>query len=141
MRMLYFVVIAVSVSLLAGCGGGNPSEESSLPAAPETTVKATASQEKGLEKLPGAGITSGAYGRDDPFETAFYGGSGYTAETPKEGAFILEGIIWDEKNPLAFINGKIVRVGKKIGGYEVVEIKVGRVKLQKGDEILELKIP
>ena len=50
----------------------------------------------------------------------------------------LQGILWDEKNPSAVINGRVVSVGSKIDGNLVVEIKQDRVTLNNGFDIIEL---
>jgi hypothetical protein len=41
----------------------------------------------------------------------------------------LNGIVWDEKNPYAMVNDKVVKVGDVIEGFRVLEIKQGSVIL------------
>lgn len=66
--------------------------------------------------------------------------------TPGEGSpkvyqgLDLDGIIWDEKNPLAIINGRIVKINDKVGDKLVVDIKRDRVILSDGVNNLELKL-
>ncbi|RKY29845.1 MAG: hypothetical protein DRP68_06800 [Candidatus Omnitrophota bacterium] len=43
--------------------------------------------------------------------------------------YILEGIIYDEKAPLAMINGRMVKEKDKIDNLEVIEISPNSVKL------------
>jgi hypothetical protein len=59
------------------------------------------------------------------------------APTP---TFFLEGVLWDDRNPYAVVNGEVRGVGDKIGQYEVVEITRDSVTLRSGDEVLELKL-
>ncbi len=47
----------------------------------------------------------------------------------QEKTYILEGIIYDEKAPLAMINGRMVKEKDKIGNLEVMEISPNSVKL------------
>ena len=55
----------------------------------------------------------------------------------------LEGIIWDEKNPMAIINDKIVGVEEEIAGAKIVGITQNEVIFNvDGQEIkLKLQIP
>lgn len=46
----------------------------------------------------------------------------------------------EEKN-FAFINNEIVKVGDKVGDYEVVKIEKNRVLLKKGDRSFYLALP
>lgn len=43
---------------------------------------------------------------------------------------VLKGILWDNENPLAIINGKIVGQGKMIGGVKVKKIYPNSVRLE-----------
>lgn len=53
---------------------------------------------------------------------------------------ILNGIVWDKKNPKAIINGEIVNVGDKVDESTVVDIRLNRVILNDGTENFELKL-
>lgn len=55
---------------------------------------------------------------------------------------LLSGILWDEKNPSAIINGRIVGIGDKVDGNTVVSIKQDSVILNDGisDFILRLEL-
>ncbi|MGA2775024.1 MAG: hypothetical protein ABSE81_03050 [Candidatus Omnitrophota bacterium] len=57
-----------------------------------------------------------------------------------EGNLDLKGIIWDEKLPLALINGKTVKIGDKVGPNTVVDIRKDRVVLNDGSRDWELKL-
>lgn len=52
----------------------------------------------------------------------------------------LTGIIWDEENPYAIINGNVVRVGDVVSGSEVVGIERESVTLRKEDGVYMLGI-
>jgi len=53
---------------------------------------------------------------------------------------ILNGIMWDEKNPKAIINDIIVQKGDKINGNTVIEIGQNRVILNDGTANFELTL-
>jgi len=52
----------------------------------------------------------------------------------------LEGIIWDEKSPLALINGRTIRIGDKLGSDKVIDIQKNKVVLSDGIRERELKL-
>jgi len=73
--------------------------------------------------------------RRDPFTSSLI--------TPVESSsfrLYLTGILWDEKNPTAIINGKIIGIGDKVGGNSVVDIKKDRVILNDGFSDFELRL-
>lgn len=51
---------------------------------------------------------------------------------------ILNGILWDNKSPMAIVNEKIVKIGDKIDGNVVVDIEQDRVILNDGSKNIEL---
>lgn len=51
---------------------------------------------------------------------------------------ILNGILWDSKNPMAIVNEGIVKEGDIISGNKVIEIKQDRVILNDGSKDIEL---
>jgi hypothetical protein len=53
-------------------------------------------------------------------------------ESPK--ASVLEGILWDTKNPKVIINGNILGLGDKVGSGEIVDIKQTSVTIKDGTE-------
>jgi hypothetical protein len=55
--------------------------------------------------------------------------------------FTLKAISYSQRNYMAIINNRILKVGDLIGGYRVLRIETNRVILGKGDksEILKLK--
>ena len=52
----------------------------------------------------------------------------------------LVGIVWDGEESRALIGDAIIRIGDKIGGNTVVDIKKERVILNDGAELFELKL-
>ncbi len=54
------------------------------------------------------------------------------------GGLILNGIMWDKKNPLAIINEEIVKIGDKVDGNTVVGIEQDRAILNDGNKNIEL---
>jgi hypothetical protein len=56
---------------------------------------------------------------------------------PQQPEFRLEGIVYDENNPMAIVNGAIVSPGDSVGGAQVVAISIESVTLSvRGEEII-----
>jgi hypothetical protein len=55
-------------------------------------------------------------------------------------ALTIEGITWDEKNPIAVISGEIYNVGDSLGANTIVEIQRDRVILGDGENTFELRL-
>ncbi|MCK5014324.1 MAG: hypothetical protein KAS66_10935 [Candidatus Omnitrophica bacterium] len=53
------------------------------------------------------------------------------AESPK--ASVLEGIMWDSRNPKAIINGYILGIGEKVGSGVIINIKQTSVTVTNGN--------
>lgn len=69
----------------------------------------------------------------DPFSASSAPIKGYRG-------FVLSGIMWDKESPTAIINDNIVKIGDKISGNAVVDIKQDRVILSDGIKDFELKL-
>lgn len=52
--------------------------------------------------------------------------------SPRAGAPILTGIVWDAVRPLAVVDGEPVTVGETVAGWQLVEIQPGGVVIQQG---------
>ncbi|NQU19210.1 general secretion pathway protein GspB, partial [bacterium] len=52
----------------------------------------------------------------------------------------VSGIIWDEVNPQAIINSKILAEGDSIGGFSIEKIEKQKVILSDGKKRIELNI-
>ena len=75
------------------------------------------------------------YALKDPFhEESYKGEEGRGVVRVEEGvqspSFVLEGVVWNSKRPQAILNGKIVELGGKIGGAEIVAIDKKGVKIR-----------
>lgn len=76
------------------------------------------------------------WGRD-PFSGKIY----VTASRAQGlGDLKVEGIIWDKNNPMAMVNGHVLKKGDNFKGNVVVDIKENSVILNDGNRDLELKI-
>lgn len=56
------------------------------------------------------------------------------------GRAILNGIIWDIERPLSIINNEIVKIGDKIAGNTVIDIKQDKVILNNGVGNFEVRL-
>lgn len=78
-------------------------------------------------------------GRKDPFSPPV------VKEAEKAGAEVLtgvrlEGIIWDEKNPMAIINDKVAGIGDTVSGAKVVEIRQNEVVFDVNGQRISVKL-
>lgn len=55
-------------------------------------------------------------------------------------SFTLKGTLLDGENQIAIINGKFLRMGEEISGYEVVKISNNEVLLNSGDHEIFLEV-
>lgn len=60
--------------------------------------------------------------------------------TASGAGLMLGGIMWDKENPMAIINGRIVKTGDNVGGNIVVDIRQDSVILNDGGKDVELRI-
>ncbi len=79
---------------------------------------------------------TGSAGRD-PFgigstETSNAGATAVKA--PPIASLKLDGIVWGGFEPRAIINGKMVKAGDQVSGFEIVEIKKDGVRLSRDGE-------
>jgi len=76
-------------------------------------------------------LSSEIYGRNDPFDRLIASNfNNSNSQTQNSG---LSGIIWSAENPLAIINGKVVKIGDKTSLGKVAAIEPGMVVVE--DEI------
>lgn len=52
----------------------------------------------------------------------------------------LEGIIWDEKKPIAVINDKVVSIGDEVSGARIVEIRQNEVIFDVNGQMVSVKL-
>ena len=50
----------------------------------------------------------------------------------------VKGVVWDEKNPYAIVDGKIVKQGDKIGTVEIIEIRKKSVVIKEDSQMYEI---
>lgn len=60
------------------------------------------------------------------------------ADKPGNSDLRLAGVVWDEKNPQALINDRIVKEGDSIGNYKIMKIEKNRVIVTDGAKDTEL---
>lgn len=72
----------------------------------------------------------------DPFNKS---GGDVFVQGPSASPLSLDGIIWSPKKPLALINGKLVGVGAKFNGVEVMEIGRENVRINVNGQALVLE--
>ncbi len=53
---------------------------------------------------------------------------------------VLQGIFWDETNPKAVLNDRVLGQGDALGAYKVMEIKPSSVVLLMGEKKIELRV-
>jgi len=75
--------------------------------------------------------------RRDPFTLAPIS---TTPTSSDKEALSLTGIVWDKENPVAIINGRIVKVGNTVSGNTVLAINPSNVILSDGNRTIELKL-
>ena len=82
------------------------------------------------------------HGRRDPFEPLVT--STGELRTPRSGNVTgmlhLEGVLWDPQQPMAIVNGTVLRVGDEVEGYHLVEIRPEAIVVD-GGEAGRLVIP
>lgn len=62
------------------------------------------------------------------------------AASPQTSELALSGILWDAAQPIAIINGQMVRVGEELEGYRVVEISHDVVSVTDGTQTFQLQL-
>ena len=123
--MIRFINLLFMILLVCGLIIGHTAQSQ------QPTQKAREKQEPNEEPL-----SPMKYGRDNPFTPV-------TEEFPRvieKGRAELEGIMWDEKQPLALIGGAIVKVGDKTSQGTVTKIEKDKVILQDGIRQYEIRL-
>lgn len=63
-----------------------------------------------------------------------------TVQLPKSVSMTVSAIVWDEKRPLANIDGEIVGVGQQIEGFKVIQINKTNVIVNNGEGEVTLEL-
>jgi len=50
--------------------------------------------------------------------------------TVARGGLHLEGVVWNDDVPLAFVNGRVAGVGDRVGGFKVIAIDTEKVTFE-----------
>lgn len=74
---------------------------------------------------------------NDPFVRA----PGFVNDPGADEPYALGGILFDDEDPIAIINGRRVYVGDEVNGREVVDIGENWVILKRGGSEIELTLP
>ncbi len=82
---------------------------------------------------------SGQYAEEAVWERDPFSGRLYSAEK-KGSALRLVGIIWDELEPLAMINDRILKTGDMIQGKQITKINSDSVIVDDGSKEIEIKL-
>ncbi len=144
--MQKLIVLLLILIMIAGC---KKNEETSPDIREESQTVASAERKQELEslesikqKLKNRNLPKSVYGREDPFAVIGLTPTQGTKKTgiKQEPGFQLKGIIWDVKQPLAIINGKIVEQGDRIGDKTVEEIEKDSVTLFDGKNRIKLRL-
>jgi hypothetical protein len=92
-------------------------------------------------QVPQPAVTEEAQDKSEYLRDPF-SGKIYTGKEAATGPVTLklDGIIWDEKAPLAMINGRILKPGDTIAQNRIIKIKPDRVFLSDGLREFELKL-
>ena len=114
---ILFMISILSCTMIVGCQKKVDKKTLSSHEPRVTNRKQEVGKKANKERNAEGKILSPAkYGREDPFDPTF----NESGESSSKG---LRGIIWDEQDPRAIIDNKIVRVGDKLLSCTVVEIK------------------
>ena len=135
-------LVVVMAAVYAKIGRGTPRHPAAeAVSTPEVAGAAGTAAEVVMLDLPDAVPTRQAqhdrasrlaWGRD-PF-------TGGDAGAEVSG-FDLSGILWDATQPIAIINGQMLRIGDALEGYRVTQIAQDSVSLSDGSQTLTLTIP
>lgn len=84
-------------------------------------------------------FTYDSHGKKDPFSPPVI------SAVEKAGTEVLagvriEGIIWDEKKPIAVINDKVVGIGDEISGAKIIDIKQNEVIFDVNGQMISVKL-
>ena len=143
-RVIIVVILGMGalISLIYGIVAPTKSGKTAPPTSvvrPRSPQEALSANEVALP--PGRVIPSKRHAAKTNFN--FWGRNPFAPEqAPVEAAakLVLNGIMWDEKRPLAIIDNEVVGIGSKIGEHTVKDIKKDSVTLNDGANDLELRL-
>jgi len=127
-----FLILAGGI--VSGCGKKDGAKEEMLA---KSKLKKLGSLTSGRISKKKISLSSDAYGRDDPFSPV---SNALTVSENRKKSSGLTGILWDEEQPVAVIDGVIAKVGDKISRGEVIKIEKEKVILDNGINQYELEL-
>lgn len=84
-------------------------------------------------------FTYDSHGKKDPFSPPVISAV-EKAGTEVLAGVRLEGIIWDEKKPIAVINDKVVGIGDEISGAKIIDIRQNEVIFDVNGQMVTVKL-
>jgi len=133
-KLLILIVLGIAaiISLIYGITSQKKTEQPSAKTAKVSAKKRKKPEGKIVPKKRQMATTEHATWAKSPFVQKSVQGMA--------AGLSLQGIIWDEKNPKAMINGVIVKKGDTIQGNTVVEIRKQSVVLNDGERDFLIKL-
>lgn len=101
--------------------------------------RSSATVESPSETRPLTGFIYNDHGKKDPFTPPVVKAI-EKQDTDALAGVRLEGIIWDEKNPIAVVNDKVVGIGDVISGAKIIEIKENEVIFDVNGQRISVKL-
>lgn len=135
--ILIFLSVLAVFSLIWGAAAPTKSKSRSLASSGSGSV----GQEESVSlsetsSLIGEGLSVQRHAQRSAYSN--WGRNPFTKGAPIKTSS-LEGILWDEKVPMALISGETVKKGDKIGSSTVIDIQKDRVILNDGTKDIELR--
>ena len=121
--LLAVVMFFVWKPVIMGSGAKKSGSKDSVPSSGQSALPASLSR-AGLVQLAHVGKVNRVRSKFTDWDrNPFVLGQ-------KQDTLMIEGILWDERNPSVMINGNILGVGDKVGDTTVVDIKPNSVTLK-----------
>ena len=136
----------VAVMLAVYARMARPAAPTSAPAAgpaPASGAGAGADAGPGVVRLDLPAVVPARQAQHDRASRLAWGRDPFTGGSTgaEVSGFDLAGILWDATQPIAMINGQMLRVGDELEGYRVTQISQDSVSLTDGSQTLTLAIP
>lgn len=138
-QKIVYAVAAITVIWGAYNILGDSDKKAEHQPEPLNTIEKVASAKKPAESFDIDEYTKLTWGHD-PFYRSVNKKAKPTDKSKPMPRWILGGILWNDKNPSAVINKKIVRHGDIVNGAKVVKINKTKVALQKDSTEFTLTI-
>ena len=116
--------------------------EAPLPDAQEETL-AVDTGVRNLVFITNLRVNDVILGKQEAFWEGQFGRDPFMAAAADRGdisTLVLKGIFWDEENPKALVNDKMISKGDNVMGYQVVEVRLKSVIFWNGEKNVELSL-